>query len=154
MICFLKPQSVKYLGHVVLSDGLSPITSRPSNISFSFPISIVVSLNIYPKSHFCHFPSQKRFPFSPSLFNEDSLSQFQRLQESFTTSPILNHFNPSLAALVETNASDYDLGSVLSQVNDSGKHCIAFDSFKLLPADLNYFIHDKELLGIVWALKH
>ncbi|MBW0580543.1 hypothetical protein O181_120258, partial [Austropuccinia psidii MF-1] len=39
-------------------------------------------------------------------------------------------------------------------VNDSGKHPIAFNSCKLLPAKLNYEIHDKELLGIVWALKH
>ncbi|MBW0516547.1 hypothetical protein O181_056262 [Austropuccinia psidii MF-1] len=38
-------------------------------------------------------------------------------------------------------------------MNDSGKHPIAFDSCKLLPAELNYEIHDKELLGIVWALK-
>ncbi|MBW0531280.1 hypothetical protein O181_070995 [Austropuccinia psidii MF-1] len=46
------------------------------------------------------------------------------------------------------------LGAVLSQANDSGKHCISFNSQKLLPAELNYEIHDKELLGIVWALKH
>ncbi|MBW0542871.1 hypothetical protein O181_082586 [Austropuccinia psidii MF-1] len=38
-------------------------------------------------------------------------------------------------------------------VNDSGKHPIAFDSHKILPAELNYEIHEKELLGIVWALK-
>ncbi|MBW0593921.1 hypothetical protein O181_133636, partial [Austropuccinia psidii MF-1] len=38
-------------------------------------------------------------------------------------------------------------------VSDSGKHPIAFDSRKLIPAELNYEIHDKELLGIVWALK-
>ncbi|MBW0534978.1 hypothetical protein O181_074693 [Austropuccinia psidii MF-1] len=30
---------------------------------------------------------------------------------------------------------------------------MAFDSCKLLPDELNYEIHDKELLGIVWALK-
>ncbi|MBW0491760.1 hypothetical protein O181_031475 [Austropuccinia psidii MF-1] len=39
-------------------------------------------------------------------------------------------------------------------VNDSGKHPIAFDSCKIFPSDLNYEIHDKELLGIVWALRH
>ncbi|MBW0582549.1 hypothetical protein O181_122264 [Austropuccinia psidii MF-1] len=38
-------------------------------------------------------------------------------------------------------------------VSDSGKHPIAFNSRKLIPAELNYEIHDKELLGIVWALK-
>ncbi|MBW0564783.1 hypothetical protein O181_104498 [Austropuccinia psidii MF-1] len=63
------------------------------------------------------------------------------------------HFNPSLPTIIETDASDYALGAVMSQVNDSGKNPIAFDSCKLLPAELNYEIHDKELLGVVWALK-
>ncbi|MBW0586658.1 hypothetical protein O181_126373, partial [Austropuccinia psidii MF-1] len=39
-------------------------------------------------------------------------------------------------------------------VSDSGKLPISFDRRKLIPAELNYQIHDKELLGIVWALKH
>ncbi|MBW0541585.1 hypothetical protein O181_081300 [Austropuccinia psidii MF-1] len=90
---------------------------------------------------------------SPFIFNEEALSQFQTLREEFTTAPILAHFNPSLPTIVEDDASDYALGAVLSQVNESGKNSIAFDSHKLLPAELNYEIHDKELLGIVWALK-
>ncbi|MBW0471581.1 hypothetical protein O181_011296 [Austropuccinia psidii MF-1] len=89
----------------------------------------------------------------PFIFNEEALSQFQILKEAFKTAPILYHFNPSLPTIVETNASDYALGAVLSQVNDSGKHPIAFDICKLLPAELNYEIHEKELLGIVWSLK-
>ncbi|MBW0534590.1 hypothetical protein O181_074305 [Austropuccinia psidii MF-1] len=67
--------------------------------------------------------------------------------------PILSHFNPSLQTIVETDASYYGLGAALSQVNESGKNPIAFDSCKLLPAELNYGIHDKELLGIAWAPK-
>ncbi|MBW0513347.1 hypothetical protein O181_053062 [Austropuccinia psidii MF-1] len=90
---------------------------------------------------------------SPFIFNEEALSQFQVLKEAFTTAPILSHFNPSLPTIVETDASDYSLGAVLSQVNDSGKHPIAFDSRKLLPVELNYEINDKELLGRDWALK-
>ncbi|MBW0464881.1 hypothetical protein O181_004596 [Austropuccinia psidii MF-1] len=88
------------------------------------------------------------------LLPSEALSKFQILKEAFTTAPILSHFNPSLPAIVETDASDYALGAVLSQVNDSGRHPIAFDSRKLLPDELNYEIHDKELLGILWALKH
>ncbi|MBW0487586.1 hypothetical protein O181_027301, partial [Austropuccinia psidii MF-1] len=45
--------------------------------------------------------------------------------------------NPSLPTIVETNASNHALRSVLSQVSDSGKHTIAFDSCKPIPADLN-----------------
>ncbi|MBW0573039.1 hypothetical protein O181_112754 [Austropuccinia psidii MF-1] len=61
--------------------------------------------------------------------------------------------NPSLPTLVETDASDYALGAVMSQITDTGKHPIAFDSPKLLPEELNYEINDRELLGIVWDLK-
>ncbi|MBW0463502.1 hypothetical protein O181_003217 [Austropuccinia psidii MF-1] len=84
---------------------------------------------------------------------EGLLPPSQILKEAFTTAPILSHFNPSLPTIVETNSSHYALGSVLSQVNDSGKHPIAFNSHKLVPAELNYQIHEKELLGIVRALK-
>ncbi|MBW0462025.1 hypothetical protein O181_001740 [Austropuccinia psidii MF-1] len=87
------------------------------------------------------------------LLHPEALSQFQILKKAFTTAPILSHFNPSLPNIVETDTSDYTLGMVLSQVNDSGKHPIAVDSCKPLPGELNYKIHDKELLGIVWALK-
>ncbi|MBW0555601.1 hypothetical protein O181_095316 [Austropuccinia psidii MF-1] len=91
--------------------------------------------------------------YSPFIFNEEALIQAQILKEAFTTAPILSHFNPSLPTIVETDASDYALGAVLSQVIDSGKYPIAFDSCKLLPDELNYEIHEKELFGIVWALK-
>lgn len=66
--------------------------------------------------------------------------------------PILKHFDPALRLVVETDASDYAIGAILSQYNSEGVlHPIAFDSRKLAPAELNYEIHDKELLGIFWA---
>ncbi|MBW0570599.1 hypothetical protein O181_110314 [Austropuccinia psidii MF-1] len=58
----------------------------------------------------------------------------RKLLVSFTTAPILSHFNPSLPTIVETNASSYALGAVLTE--------------------LNYEIQDKDFLGIVWALKY
>ncbi|MBW0545438.1 hypothetical protein O181_085153 [Austropuccinia psidii MF-1] len=86
--------------------------------------------------------------------NGEAIRKFHQLKEAFTTSPIPSHFNPSIPTILETDASDYALGAVLSQVTDSGKHPIAFNSCKPLPAELNYEIHDKEPLGIVWALKN
>ncbi|MBW0535443.1 hypothetical protein O181_075158 [Austropuccinia psidii MF-1] len=91
--------------------------------------------------------------YSPFLLNEEALRTFHQLKEAFTIAPILSHFDPSLPTIVETDASDYSLGAVLSQVSDSRKHPIAFNSHKRIPAELNYEIHDKELLGVVWALK-
>ncbi|MBW0551548.1 hypothetical protein O181_091263 [Austropuccinia psidii MF-1] len=91
---------------------------------------------------------------APASFqNLEAPSQFQVLKEAFTTAPILPHCNPSLPTIGDTDAPDYALEAVLSQVNDSGKSPISFDSRKLLPAELNYEIHGKEHLGIAWALK-
>ncbi|MBW0539898.1 hypothetical protein O181_079613 [Austropuccinia psidii MF-1] len=92
--------------------------------------------------------------YSPFILNAEALHQFQLLKEVFTTAPVLSHFNSSLPTMVETDTSDYALGAVLSQVNYSGKCPIAFDSCKLLSAELNYEIHYKELLGILWDLKN
>ncbi|MBW0474757.1 hypothetical protein O181_014472 [Austropuccinia psidii MF-1] len=52
------------------------------------------------------------------LLPPEALIQFQILKEAFTTAPILSPFNPPLPAIVVTDASDYALGSVLSQMND------------------------------------
>ncbi|MBW0506197.1 hypothetical protein O181_045912 [Austropuccinia psidii MF-1] len=109
-------------------------------------------IKAYPKKSLLSIPLLKKD--SPFEFNEESLSRLQILKEAFTTAPILSHFNTSLPAIAETNASDYALGAVLSQVTDSGKHPIKFYSFKLLLDELNYQIHNKELLGRVWACKH
>ncbi|MBW0521366.1 hypothetical protein O181_061081 [Austropuccinia psidii MF-1] len=109
---------------------------------FNKNYSKISSLTSFLKKYSC-------FPL-----NEESLRHLFQLKEAFNTSPILSHFNPSLPTIVKTDASDYALGAVLSQVSDSRKHPIAFDSHKLLPSELNYEIHDEELLGIVWALKH
>ncbi|MBW0509608.1 hypothetical protein O181_049323 [Austropuccinia psidii MF-1] len=128
------------------SIGLSPRTSKLFNLFLALPIFTIVSLKITALTSLL----KKDSPF---IFNEEAFSQFQILKEAFTTAPILSHFNPSLPSIVETSASDYALGAVLIQVNDSGKHPIAFDSCKLDPTERNYEIHAKELLGIVWALK-
>ncbi|MBW0561724.1 hypothetical protein O181_101439 [Austropuccinia psidii MF-1] len=91
---------------------------------------------------------------SPFICIEEAIHWFQILKQAFTTSPILSHFNPSLPTIVDTDASDYALGALLSHLNNSAKHPIAFDRCKLLAAEINYGIHDKELLCILWALKH
>jgi hypothetical protein len=55
---------------------------------------------------------------------------------------------------VETDTSDFALGGTLSQVsNDKKLHPIAFYSRKFSPAEINYEIHDKELLAIVNCFK-
>ncbi|MBW0574874.1 hypothetical protein O181_114589 [Austropuccinia psidii MF-1] len=164
--CVFYASSVEYLGYVDSSEGLKMDSSKfhqilnwpqPKNITaLQYFLGFSNFYRCFIKNYSKKITSLTSLlrKDSPFIFNEEALSQFQILKEAFTSAPILSHFNPSLPTIVETDASDYALGAVIGQVNDSGKHPIAFDSCKLLPAELNYEIHDKELLGIVWALKH
>jgi hypothetical protein len=79
---------------------------------------------------------------------------FEELKKRFTTAPILDHFDPRKVCIVETDASDFALGAALSQKGNDGKlHPLAFHSRKFSPAEMNYEIHDKELLAIVDSFK-
>ena len=63
-------------------------------------------------------------------------------------------FDPTRPVELETDASDYALGAQLGQRDDQGKiHPVAFYSHKLIGAELNYPIYDKEFLAIVNAFK-
>jgi transposase InsO family protein len=78
---------------------------------------------------------------------------FKCLKNAFTRAPILRHFDPELPIQLETDASDFAIGAVLSQPHEGRWHPVAFMSRKFIPAEINYEIHDKELLAIVDAFK-
>ena len=75
---------------------------------------------------------------------------FQTLKTAFTTTLVLVHSDFSKPFYMETNAFDFTLGAVLSQHGDGKKlHPVAFHSRKFNAVEINYEIHDKELLVIV-----
>ena len=79
---------------------------------------------------------------------------FQDLKQAFTSAPVLRLYQPDKAIIIETDASDYALGAVLNQLDDRGRlHPVAFYSRKFQAAEINYNVHDKELLAIVAAIK-
>jgi hypothetical protein len=79
---------------------------------------------------------------------------FQQLKDAFTSTPILKHFDPALEVIIETNASHFTIGCILSQKHDGRLDPVTFHSRKMEPAEKNYDIHDKELLAVVEAFKH
>ena len=63
-------------------------------------------------------------------------------------------FDPDKPITVETDASEKALGACLSQPGPKGKlQPVAYHSRKLSPPELNYDIHDKELLALVDAFR-
>ena len=82
------------------------------------------------------------------------MDAFDALLGTFSNAPFLAHFDPALPCVVEADASDVALGVILSQRARTGTlHPLAFYSRKLLPNEINYQVHDKELLAIVAAFE-
>jgi len=75
------------------------------------------------------------------------------LKEAFTTAPVLVRWDPDSKIIVETDASDRALATILSTYSGKEIHPIAFHSRMLNNTELNYDIHDKELLAIFEAFK-
>ena len=55
--------------------------------------------------------------------------------------------------MVKTNVLDFALDVYLVQKHLDGWHLVIYYSHKMTPPELNYNIFNKELLGIVAALK-
>src|SRR3978361_121130 len=62
---------------------------------------------------------------------------FRKLKTAFTTGPILRHFDPAKPIQIETDASNFALGCVLSQKHEGKTHPVAFQSRKFSPAECN-----------------
>ena len=78
---------------------------------------------------------------------------FKLLKRRFTSAPILVHYDPDLPIVVEYDASDFAIGAILSQKVNDKWHPVAFYSRKMNKAEINYEIHDKELLAVTAAFK-
>jgi transposase InsO family protein len=84
------------------------------------------------------------------IWNVDADKAFHQLKASFVSAPVLVQFDPDRETVLETDASGWCTGGILSQRGDDGElRPCAFFSKKNAPAECNYDIHDKELLAIV-----
>lgn len=90
-----------------------------------------------------------------STFQWDAKAEeaFNNIKQAFQGADILTHFDPNLETIIETDASDFAISAILSQYHDKLLRPVAFMSRKMIPAELNYEIHDKELLAVVSAIK-
>ncbi|MBW0576009.1 hypothetical protein O181_115724, partial [Austropuccinia psidii MF-1] len=134
--CLFHVSSMEYLGYVVSSEGLKmdqakvqQILNWPPPRNLKALQSFLGFANFYRrfiKNYSKKISSLTSFLKKDSCFplNEEALSQFHQLKEAFTTAPILLY--PPLSLTQEA-------------------------SHKLIPAELNYEIHDKELLGMFCA---
>ena len=79
---------------------------------------------------------------------------FEALRALLITAPVLAFPKEDLPYIVDTDASDYGIGGVLSQNIEGTEHVIAYYSKSLNPAQQKYCTTRRELLAVVATLDH
>ena len=85
-------------------------------------------------------------------WSSDCDAAFLQLKERLVTSPILGY--PVFNLMVDTDASGDGLGAVLSHYISGVERVIAFASKSLCKAERKYCATRREMLALVWAIKH
>ena len=94
--------------------------------------------------------TRKDHPFAWTLREGEA---FQNLKDALIKAPILQLADPSKEFIVTTDASDFAVGAVLSQVWDDGEHPVAYKSRKMNAVEVIYATHERELLAVIHALR-
>ena len=160
--CHFFKNEVKYLGHTISSQGLSPDPDKYETVK-NWPtpkttkeVQSFLGLTSYYRRFIKNFAEIARPLYRLTEknvnFNWDEHCQiaFQTLKEKMINPPLLAYPNFSNPFLLQTDASDKALGAVLM---NHDKHPVAFISRKLKQYEVRYSVTDKELLAIVWAVK-
>lgn len=85
-------------------------------------------------------------------WTEASEKSFLQLKDLLTKAPVLQNPKWNLSFHIHADASDFGIGAVLNQKENSVEHAIYFISKNLQGPKLNYTITEKELLAVVYAL--
>ena len=97
------------------------------------------------------WPTQKDQRFD---WTDDCQKAFDEPKKWFTEEPVLMMPDHTRPFQIETDASKYATGAVLTQLDSNGdRHPISFILKTLILTEWNYEIYDRELLAIIWALK-
>ena len=87
-------------------------------------------------------------------WTEAQQDAFDELKKRFTEEPVLMMPDHTKPFQIETDASKYATGAVLTQLDtNSDRLPVSFISKTFSPAEWNYEIYDQELLAIVRALE-
>lgn len=161
---FLKKEII-YLGHKICSDGVSPDPEK-FRVIHQYPIPsnadetkrFVAFVNYYRK-HVKNFAEiaqpLNELSKKGKIFNWSDKCQtsFDTLKNALISPPILQFpdFSENNTFLLKTDASGFSIGSVLCNGNDRP---VAYASRVLNKAEQNYCTVEKELLAVVWSVKH
>lgn len=161
---FCRPE-LKYLGYVVDRHGLhvdpekvSAIVNIPPPKSVS-EVRRIIGMASWYRRFVPNFSTivapltdllRKNKPF---VWDSACDEAFQTLKEHLVSAPILSCPDFSLPFTIQTDASGFGIGAVLSQQQAEGEKVICYLSRSLNRCERNYTTTERECLAVIWAIE-
>lgn len=161
---FCRPE-LRYLGYVIDRNGLhvdsekiQAILNIPTPTSVS-EIRRVIGLTSWYRRFVPNFSTliaplsnllRKNKTF---LWDKDCENSFQSLKECLISAPVLACPDFSLPFTVQTDASGFGIGAILTQTHPEGEKVICYLSRSLTRNERNYSTTERECLAVLWAIE-
>ena len=169
--CHFFKEEITYLGHEISAKGMLPRQKGVEEIARMGPPMMYTGVMkfIGAVGYFCHVI--KNFAWIAKLLNDllgcrnsklknhpisltaAAEEAFYMLKKKCATAPVLAFADLKRPFLLETDTSQYGLGTILQQVQEDGKyHPVAYASCALHEREANYHSSKLEFLALKWAV--
>ncbi|GBN95279.1 Retrovirus-related Pol polyprotein from transposon 17.6 [Araneus ventricosus] len=169
--CVLGKSSVKFLGHIVTPDGITPLPEKVSAITdFPEPSTVkelrrfLALINFYrrfvPNAARtqavlnAYLKGAKKNDKTPITWTNEAKDAFEKCKHDLAEATVLYHPSVNATLSIVVDASDNAVGAALQQQVTTGWQPLAFYSKSLSPAQRRYSAYDRELLAAYMAIKY
>ena len=163
--CHLLKSKINCLGHIISEKGIEPDETKIEAVKkWKTPTSAAeiqqfLGFASYYRRFVANFSeiatplyklTQQNTQF---IWSESCQNAFLELKRRLTSAPILALPRSDCDFIVDTDASDFAIGAVLSQIQQGKEVVIAYSSRTLSKSERNYCTTRKELLALVYFIK-
>ena len=164
--CHFAQNQVKFLGHIITNKGIATDPEKTNVIrNWAKPalmreLTSFMGFASYYRKFIKNFSSiaeplekvvsrckEKRN--HKVLWNAEMNESFEKLKIELSSSPVLSCPNKNDCFILDTDASQFSIGAVLSQKTQNGEKVISYASNRLSKAETKYCATRKELLAVV-----
>lgn len=168
--CQFGESVVKFLGHLISADGISPLPEKVTSIS-NYPEPKMVcelkrflaTVNFYRRflanaastqtPLMEYMKGNKRNDRTIIQWTPEARSAFNKCKDDLASCALLAYPSESKQLAIMVDASDFAIGAVLQQKDSNDWQPISFFSRKLNTAQKKYSAYDRELLAAYEAVK-
>jgi hypothetical protein len=163
--CKIAQTSIEYLSHIISNGTITPSPAKVADLmKYNSPLNAAqihsyVGLGSFYRRFIAGFasivsPLLRAIHEKPLIWTHECQQAFEFLRNKLTSEPLLALPEFDKPFSVETDACNYGVGAVLSQLKELDWLPVAYFSRHLSKVERNYSTTEKELYAIVLAVEH